>query len=35
MSAQAARLEDRGVIGPKQRYEELVVIRAERVERRN
>jgi release factor glutamine methyltransferase len=35
MSAHADRLEDRGVIGPKQRYEELVVIRADRVERGN
>jgi release factor glutamine methyltransferase len=29
MTARAAQLEDRGLISPKQRYEELVVIRAE------
>ena len=33
MSAYALRLEDRGLIGPGQRYEDLVVIRACRVQR--
>jgi release factor glutamine methyltransferase len=33
MNAIAAQLEDRGIIDPKQRYEELVVIRADRARR--
>lgn len=33
MSAHAVRLEDRGLIGPGQRYEDLVVIRACRLQR--
>jgi release factor glutamine methyltransferase len=32
MRAKAAQLEGRGLIGPSQRYVELVVIRADRVE---